>query len=284
MAGDVDDLLLLDVTPLSLGVETKGGVFTKLIERNTTIPTDEQKTFTTAVNNQTQVTVHVLQGERAMAKDNKSLGQFVLENIPPSPAGVPQIEVTFKIDADGILQVSAKDKGSGNEKSITIQDQARLDDEEIERMKEEAEKHAEEDEKRKEKIEAINQGEQVVRSTRKTIKNLEEQGEVDIDESVKQKVEDKIKELEDLLDKDESDLTKDEIEKKIQEVQEKAQEIGKAAYGGAGGPGASGAQNIDPEQVKKAGQQVQGKKDSGEEVVDADYEEVEEEKEEDEED
>lgn len=280
LAGDVDDLLLLDVTPLSLGVETKGGVFTKLIDRNTTIPTEEQKTFTTAVDNQTQVTVHVLQGERAMAKDNKTLGQFVLSDIPPAPAGTPQIEVTFKIDADGILQVSAEDKGSGNEKSITIQDQARLDDKEIEKMKEEAEKHAEEDKKRKEKIEAINQGEQVVRRTRKTIENLEEQGEVDIDESTKEGVEEEIQELEDLLDKEESELTKEEIEDKIEEVQEKAQEIGKAAYGGAGGPGGPGEQNIDPEQVKKAAQQVQGNSKPGEDVVDAEYEEVDEDKEE----
>lgn len=156
LQGDVKDVLLLDVTPLSLGIETLGGVATKLIERNTTIPTSKSETFSTAADNQPQVEIHVVQGEREMVADNKSLGRFVLDGIPPAPRGVPQIEVTFNIDANGILNVSAKDKGSGKEQSITIQNSGNLDKAEVEKMAKEAEAHAEEDKKKREAIEARN--------------------------------------------------------------------------------------------------------------------------------
>lgn len=157
LQGDVKDVLLLDVTPLSLGIETLGGVATKLIERNTTIPTSKSETFSTAADNQPQVEIHVVQGEREMVADNKSLGRFVLDGIPPAPRGVPQIEVTFNIDANGILNVSAKDKGSGKEQSITIQNSGNLDKDEVEKMAKEAEAHAEEDKKKREAIESRNQ-------------------------------------------------------------------------------------------------------------------------------
>lgn len=157
LQGDVKDVLLLDVTPLSLGIETLGGVATKLIERNTTIPTSKSEVFSTAADNQPQVEIHVVQGEREMVADNKSLGRFVLDGIPPAPRGVPQIEVTFNIDANGILNVSAKDKGSGKEQSITIQNSGNLDKDEVEKMAKEAEAHAEEDKKKREAIESRNQ-------------------------------------------------------------------------------------------------------------------------------
>lgn len=258
LAGEVDDILLLDVTPLSLGIETKGGVFTKLIERNTTIPTEETKTFTTAVDNQTSVDVHVLQGERAMAKDNKSLGRFSLDGIPPAPAGTPKIDVTFEIDADGILQVSAEDQGSGNERSITIQDQARLDDEEIERMKEEAEKYEEEDKRKKEKVEKINTAEQIIRSTRKTIDEMEDE----LSDDIVEEVEEKIEEVEELL---EDDPSIEDLDGGIEELQEAAQRIGETVYGKQG-----------TQDFKQQNQQAQQHQhtNEGEDFVDAEYEEV----------
>jgi molecular chaperone DnaK len=157
LQGDVKDVLLLDVTPLSLGIETMGGVMTKLIDRNTTIPTSKSEVFSTAADNQPQVEVHVLQGEREMAEGNKSLGRFILDGIPSAPRGVPQIEVTFNIDANGILNVTAKDKGSGKEQSITIQGSGNLDKTEVEKMAKEAEAHADEDKKKKETVEIRNQ-------------------------------------------------------------------------------------------------------------------------------
>jgi molecular chaperone DnaK len=162
LQGDVKDVLLLDVTPLSLGIETLGGVTTKLIERNTTIPTSKNEVFSTAADNQNSVEIHVLQGEREMSADNKSLGRFVLDGIPPAPRGVPQIEVTFNIDANGILNVTAKDKGTGKEQSITIQGSGNLDKAEVEKAAKEAEAHAEEDKKKREGIEAKNMLENAV--------------------------------------------------------------------------------------------------------------------------
>jgi molecular chaperone DnaK len=170
LKGDVKDVLLLDVTPLSLGIETLGGVFTRLIDRNTTIPTKKANTFSTADDNQSAVTIKVFQGEREMAADNKLLGQFDLQGIPPAPRGVPQIEVTFDIDANGIVSVSAKDKATGKEQQIRIQAKSGLSDSDIERMVKDAEAHAEEDRKRREAVEARNQLDALVHSTDKTLK------------------------------------------------------------------------------------------------------------------
>ncbi len=172
LGGDVKDVLLLDVTPLSLGIETLGGVFTKLIERNTTIPTKKSEIFSTAADNQTSVEIHVLQGEREMAADNRTLGRFILDGIPPAPRGVPQIEVTFDIDANGILHVSAKDKATGKEQSIRIEATTGLSKEEIERMQEEAKKYAAEDKKKRERAEALNRADQLAYQTEKNMKEL----------------------------------------------------------------------------------------------------------------
>jgi molecular chaperone DnaK len=177
ITGDVKDIVLLDVTPLSLGIETMGGVFTKLIERNTTIPTSKSQIFSTAADNQTAVDIHVLQGERPMAADNKTLGRFQLTDIPPAPRGVPQIEVTFDIDKNGIVNVSAKDLGTGKQQNITIKSSSGLSDEEIERMIKEAEENAEADKRRKEEAELRNEADQLVFTTEKTLKDLE--GKVD---------------------------------------------------------------------------------------------------------
>ena len=172
LAGDVKGILLLDVTPLSLGVETLGGVMTKMIERNTTIPTRKTETYTTAADGQTSVEIHVLQGEREMAGDNKTLGKFHLMNIPPAPRGIPQIEVTFDIDANGIVNVSAKDRGTGQEQKITISGTTALSDDEVERMVNDAEAHAEDDRKHKEAAEARNIGDTLVYQTEKALKDL----------------------------------------------------------------------------------------------------------------
>ena len=194
LAGDVKDVLLLDVTPLSLGIETMGGVFTKLIERNTTIPTSKSQVFSTAANNQTAVDIRVLQGERTMANDNKELGRFQLDGIPPAPRGVPQIEVTFDIDANGIVNVKAVDKGTGKQQSVTITSSTNLSDDQIDQAVKEAEKYAEEDKKRKELVDARNDADQMIFATEKAIEEsgdkLDEADKNTLQESVKKAKED----------------------------------------------------------------------------------------------
>lgn len=223
LGGEVKDVLLLDVTPLTLGIETLGGVSTPLISRNTTIPTSKSQTFSTAGDNQTQVEINILQGERPMANDNKSLGRFILDGIPPAPRGVPQIEVTFDIDANGILNVTAKDKASGKEQSIKITGSTGLSKDEVERMTKEAEAHAKEDEEKKERIEVKNQADALIFTAEKT---LREDKDNKIAEDLKKEVEEKTKALKDILDSG----SKDELQSKTQELSDSLQKIGSQMY------------------------------------------------------
>jgi len=237
IGGDVKDILVLDVTPLSLGVETQGGVCTVMIPRNTTIPTSKTETYSTAADNQPEVTIVVLQGERPMAADNRTLGTFNLQGIPPAPRGVPQIEVTFDIDANGILSVSAKDKGTGKEHNIKIEGSSGLTEEEVERMRKDAESHAAEDEKRREMVDVKNQADQTVYQTEKTLK---EHGEkVPADE--RSKVENALSNLKDVMKGDDADS----IKKAIENVATASQTLGKIIYEEAakqaGGPDAAAA-------------------------------------------
>ena len=222
LGGEVKDVLLLDVTPLSLGIETMGSVSTSLIERNTTIPTSKSQIFSTAADNQTSVEIHVLQGERSMAGGNKSLGKFILDGLPPSPRGVPQVEVTFDIDANGILKVSAKDKASGKEQHITITGSSNLKKEEIEKMKKEAKAYAEEDRKKKEVVEVRNQADQMIHMVEKTLKEAGDK----VDSKTKDSLEQKVKELKEIKDKDDLELVK----KKMEEISQEIQKVGAAMY------------------------------------------------------
>jgi len=224
LAGDVKDITLLDVTPLSLGLETLGGVMTKLIEKNTTIPVEKKQVFSTAADNQPAVDIHVLQGEREMAADNKSLGRFILDGIPPAPRGVPQIEVTFSIDANGILNVKAVDLATKKEQKITITASTSLKEEEIEEMVKEAEKHAEEDKKKRERAEVRNNADTLAFSAEKLIKENEEK----VDKKEKEEIEKLVEELKKLIEKE--DFDKEEVEKKSEKLSEKMQEIGKKMY------------------------------------------------------
>ncbi|AIG25733.1 molecular chaperone DnaK [Brevibacillus laterosporus] len=260
LTGDVKDVVLLDVTPLSLGIETLGGVFTKLIDRNTTIPTSKSQVFSTAADNQTAVDIHVLQGERQMAADNKTLGRFQLSDIPPAPRGVPQVEVSFDIDANGIVNVRAKDLGTGKEQAITITSNSGLSDEEIDRMVKEAELNSEADKKRKEEVEIRNEADQLVFTTEKTLKDLEgkvEQAEIDKANEAK----DKTKKALEGGNIDEIKAAKEELSGIVQQLSVKLYEQAAQAQ--------QAAQNANGEGADQAG------KDN---VVDADYEVVDEEK------
>ena len=267
LQGDVKDVLLLDVTPLSLGIETLGGVFTRLIDRNTTIPTRKSQVFSTAEDNQNAVTIRVFQGEREMASDNKLLGQFDLIGIPPSPRGMPQIDVTFDIDANGIVNVSAKDKATGKEQKIRIQASGGLSDEDIEKMVQEAETHAEDDKIRRESIEAKNNASALIHSTEK---NLEEHGDK-IPETDRTEIEGAVQALKDVLESEDTD----EIKSKSEALMQVAMKLGEAMYKDSQGDPVPGMDDV-PDDSNTEKSSKNGSED--ETVVDADFEEVEPEK------
>src|SRR4051812_7333068 len=268
--GQMKDILVLDGTPLSLGVETLGGVMTKLIERNTTIPTSKSEVFSTASDNQDSVTINVLQGEREFAKDNRLLGRFDLQGIPPAPRGTPQIEVTFNIDVNGILNVTAKDRGTGKENKITVQNAGGLSKDEIEKMKREAESHAGEDKKRRETIELKNQGDNLVFQTERQLK---EHGDK-VPGDVRMQIESSLNNLRDALKSDDGDRIKPALEN----LQQTVYKMGESIYGtagagapGAGGPGGPGSDRATAGGAAGAGAAGEGKK-KDEDVIDAEYE------------
>ncbi|OGM24769.1 molecular chaperone DnaK [Candidatus Woesebacteria bacterium RIFCSPHIGHO2_01_FULL_39_32] len=262
LGGEVKDILLLDVTPLTLAIETLGSVATPMIPRNTTIPTSKTEIFSTAADNQTQVEIHVTQGERPMASDNKSLGRFILDGIPPAPRGVPQVEVTFDLDASGILTVTAKDKATGKTQNIKITGAIGLSDDEVKRMQDEAEHHKEEDQKKAEKIQARNQADAMVAAAEKALKDAGDKAPAD----VKTKVEEKIKGVKNILAKE--DAGKEEIESATKDLSETLSQIGQAMYGSqqAAGQSAEGkAQSEEPKEEEKKAEDK--KKGNGEEKV-----------------
>jgi len=263
LQGDVKDVLLLDVTPLSLGIETLGGVSTKLIEKNTTIPTKKSQVFSTAEDNQPAVSIRVLQGEREMAVDNKSLGNFELVGIPPAPRGTPQIEVTFDIDANGIVSVSAKDKGTGKEQKIQIQASGGLTDEEIQKMVKEAEANKEEDKKKRENIDARNQADSIIFSTEKSLK---EHGDK-VTEEEKKAIEVGISDLKKSLEGTDTE----EVKKKTQDLIQVSMKLGEAVYKDQQ---KNSSPKPDDQETNKE------KKENKEDVVDADFEDIKDEKDE----
>ena len=256
LGGEVKDVLLLDVTPLTLAIETLGGVATAMIPRNTTIPTSKNNIFSTAADNQTQVEIHVTQGERPLSADNKSLGRFVLDGIPPAPRGVPQIEVTFDIDASGILKVTAKDKATSKTQNITITGAVGLSDDEVKRMQDEAEKHKEEDKKKAETIETKNKADSLVAASEKALKDAGDKAPKD----VKEKVEEKIKAVKDILK--EADPDKEKLEKATNELSEELQKVGQAMYQKEGEKAAS----ADASASQGKGEKKSGKSNNGEDA------------------
>lgn len=260
LGGEVKDILLLDVTPLSLGVETLGGVVNVMIERNTTIPTRKKQIYSTASDNQRQVEIHVVQGERPIAADNKSLGKFILDGIPPAPRGVPQIEVTFDIDANGILKVTAQDKATGRSQDITITASSGLSDEEVERMRQEAEKHVEEDRKHKEQVEARNHADNTIYTAEKAMSELGDK----IPPDVKSNVESSIANVRQALDEDDTDA----IKKATEELGQVIQSIGAAAYQQSG-PAAG-----DPASAGTDGSEDKGEADEDEDVIEGEFKET----------
>ena len=263
LQGDVKDVLLLDVTPLSLGIETLGGVFTKLIERNTTVPTKKSQVFSTAEDNQNAVTIRVFQGEREMAADNKLLGQFDLVGIPPAPRGTPQIEVTFDIDANGIVNVSAKDKSTGKEQQIKIQASGGLSDEEIDKMVKDAEANAETDKKKREEVDVKNQADSLVFQVEK---NIKEHGDK-ISPEDKSKIEADLKDLKEALDKNDAEV----IKQKTQDLTQSSMKMGEAMYKDQQSTESPGAEQ--PQQENKSDENK-----NEDDVIDADYEEVDDDK------
>jgi molecular chaperone DnaK len=265
LTGEAKDIVLLDVTPLSLGIETLGGVFTPLIPRNTTIPVRKSETFSTAADGQTQVEVHVLQGERPMATDNKTLGRFILDGIPPAPRGMPQIEVTFDIDANGIVHVSAKDKATGREQSVRIQASSGLNEEEIKKMVREAEAHAKDDQSRREKVERRNKLDQLVYQVERTMNDAKDKLPVELGQTVAQALE----EARGALKKEDEQAWKD-AEKNLMEASSKMAEHLYKATSGAGGP-------AEPPGGAPGGDAPRGEKNGSgndDQVIDADYKEV----------
>jgi molecular chaperone DnaK len=263
LGGEIKDVLLLDVTPLTLGIETLGGVFTKLIERNTTIPSKKSQVFSTAADNQPAVTIHVLQGERSMVVDNKSLGKFDLVGLPPAPRGVPQIEVTFDIDANGIVNVSAKDLGTGKQQQITVTGSTNLSDEEIEKMKKEAESHAEEDKKKKEEIEIFNQADTILYTSEKSMKDMEGK----VDDAKLKPLKASLEELKKLMAEEKKDVTA--IKQKLEELNKLSQDAASELYQKAAAEQAK--QQAGKEGAKAEGKAGEDKEASKEKVVDADY-------------
>jgi molecular chaperone DnaK len=263
LGGEVKDILLLDVTPLTLGIETLGGVATPMIPRNTTIPTSKSNIFSTAADNQTQVEIHVTQGERPMSADNKTLGTFILDGIPPAPRGVPQIEVSFDMDASGILTVTAKDKATGKTQNIKITGAVGLSEDEVKRMQEEAEKHKEEDEKKAQLIEAKNKADAMVGTAEKALKDAGDKVPADI----KTKVEEKIKAVKDTTVKETA--SKEEIETAVKDLSDTLSQIGQAMYGAQGAqPGTANSQQTTEEksEEKKEDKKKEEKVEEGEVV------------------